>query len=127
MTGDAAMEADDGYYRILGRIDDVINVSGHRLGTKEIESAAMVVSAKRARELSATRVRNSARRSLAATANASANQRDIPTPPGHLTTVVGGQNHRSTFIDQRSNMFLEPVLTLRIEIRACFVKEQHRW
>jgi len=38
------MEADDGYYRILGRIDDVINVSGHRLGTKEIESAAMVVS-----------------------------------------------------------------------------------
>ncbi|NQU63481.1 MAG: acetate--CoA ligase [SAR324 cluster bacterium] len=43
LTGDAAMEADDGYYRILGRIDDVINVSGHRLGTKEIESAAMVV------------------------------------------------------------------------------------
>jgi len=44
LTGDAAMEAEDGYYRILGRIDDVINVSGHRLGTKEIESAAMVVS-----------------------------------------------------------------------------------
>jgi acetyl-CoA synthetase len=43
MTGDAAVEADDGYYRILGRIDDVINVSGHRLGTKEIESAALVV------------------------------------------------------------------------------------
>ena len=43
MTGDAAVEAEDGYYRILGRIDDVINVSGHRLGTKEIESAAMVV------------------------------------------------------------------------------------
>ncbi|MFH2130212.1 MAG: acetate--CoA ligase [bacterium] len=43
LTGDAAMEAEDGYYRILGRIDDVINVSGHRLGTKEIESAAMVV------------------------------------------------------------------------------------
>jgi acetyl-CoA synthetase len=42
MTGDAAVEADDGYYRILGRIDDVINVSGHRLGTKEIESAALV-------------------------------------------------------------------------------------
>jgi acetyl-CoA synthetase len=33
----------DGYYRILGRIDDVINVSGHRLGTKEIESAALTV------------------------------------------------------------------------------------
>jgi acetyl-CoA synthetase len=43
LTGDAAVEAPDGYYRILGRIDDVINVSGHRLGTKEIESAALVV------------------------------------------------------------------------------------
>jgi acetyl-CoA synthetase len=43
MTGDAAVQAEDGYYRILGRIDDVINVSGHRLGTKEIESAALVV------------------------------------------------------------------------------------
>ncbi|MDM8551426.1 acetate--CoA ligase [Desulfobacterales bacterium HSG2] len=42
LTGDAAMQAEDGYYRILGRIDDVINVSGHRLGTKEIESAALV-------------------------------------------------------------------------------------
>jgi acetyl-CoA synthetase len=37
------MEAKDGYYRILGRIDDVINVSGHRLGTKEIESASFLV------------------------------------------------------------------------------------
>ncbi|MEA3279012.1 MAG: acetate--CoA ligase [Thermodesulfobacteriota bacterium] len=43
LTGDAAMEAEDGYYRILGRIDDVINVSGHRLGTKEIESSALTV------------------------------------------------------------------------------------
>jgi acetyl-CoA synthetase len=43
LTGDAAVMAEDGYVRILGRIDDVINVSGHRLGTKEIESAAMVV------------------------------------------------------------------------------------
>ena len=43
LTGDAAVEASDGYFRILGRIDDVINVSGHRLGTKEIESAALVV------------------------------------------------------------------------------------
>jgi acetyl-CoA synthetase len=32
-----------GYCRILGRIDDVINVSGHRLGTKELESAALTV------------------------------------------------------------------------------------
>jgi len=30
----------DGYYRILGRVDDVINVAGHRLGTKEVESPA---------------------------------------------------------------------------------------
>jgi acetyl-CoA synthetase len=43
MCGDGAMEAADGYFRILGRIDDVINVAGHRLGTKELESAAMVV------------------------------------------------------------------------------------
>ncbi|MCP4107456.1 MAG: acetate--CoA ligase [Desulfobacteraceae bacterium] len=42
LTGDAAVQAEDNYYRILGRIDDVINVSGHRLGTKEIESAALV-------------------------------------------------------------------------------------
>lgn len=43
LAGDAATRSADGYYRILGRIDDVINVSGHRLGTKEIESAALVV------------------------------------------------------------------------------------
>jgi acetyl-CoA synthetase len=43
IAGDAATRSADGYYRILGRIDDVINVSGHRLGTKEIESAALVV------------------------------------------------------------------------------------
>ncbi len=43
LTGDAAVVAADGYVRILGRIDDVINVSGHRLGTKELESAALVV------------------------------------------------------------------------------------
>jgi acetyl-CoA synthetase len=38
-TGDAARCDDDGYYWILGRIDDVMNVSGHRLSTMEIESA----------------------------------------------------------------------------------------
>ena len=43
MAGDGAVQAADGYYRILGRIDDVINVAGHRLGTKEIESAALLV------------------------------------------------------------------------------------
>ncbi len=40
---DGAMQAADGYFRILGRVDDVINVAGHRLGTKEIESAALTV------------------------------------------------------------------------------------
>jgi acetyl-CoA synthetase len=43
MAGDGALQAVDGYYRILGRIDDVINVAGHRLGTKEIESASLLV------------------------------------------------------------------------------------
>jgi acetyl-CoA synthetase len=43
MCGDGAVQAEDGYYRILGRIDDVINVAGHRLGTKELESAAIEV------------------------------------------------------------------------------------
>ena len=43
MAGDGAVQAADGYFRILGRIDDVINVAGHRLGTKEIESAALLV------------------------------------------------------------------------------------
>ena len=38
-TGDGARRDEDGYYRILGRVDDVINVSGHRLGTAEIENA----------------------------------------------------------------------------------------
>jgi acetyl-CoA synthetase len=42
-AGDGAVYAADGYFRILGRIDDVINVSGHRLGTKELESAALTV------------------------------------------------------------------------------------
>ncbi len=42
-TGDAATQAADGYYRILGRVDDVINVAGHRLGTKELESAVLKV------------------------------------------------------------------------------------
>jgi len=39
LTGDAAKRDADGYYWITGRIDDVINVSGHRLGTAEVESA----------------------------------------------------------------------------------------
>ena len=39
LTGDNARIDDDGYYWIMGRIDDVINVSGHRLSTIEVESA----------------------------------------------------------------------------------------
>jgi len=39
LTGDQARRDEDGYYWILGRIDDVINVSGHRMGTAEVESA----------------------------------------------------------------------------------------
>jgi acetyl-CoA synthetase len=38
-TGDGARVDEDGYYWLMGRIDDVINVSGHRLGTAEVESA----------------------------------------------------------------------------------------
>src|SRR5207253_7190383 len=38
-TGDGARKDKDGYFWIMGRVDDVINVSGHRLGTMEIESA----------------------------------------------------------------------------------------
>jgi acetyl-CoA synthetase len=42
-AGDGALYAADGYIRILGRVDDVINVAGHRLGTKELESACLTV------------------------------------------------------------------------------------
>jgi acetyl-CoA synthetase len=42
-AADGAVLAPDGYFRILGRVDDVINVAGHRLGTKEIESACLTI------------------------------------------------------------------------------------
>jgi len=38
-TGDGVRRDHDGYYRIIGRVDDVINVSGHRIGTAEVENA----------------------------------------------------------------------------------------
>ncbi len=38
-TGDGCLRDDDGYYRITGRVDDVLNVSGHRIGTAEVENA----------------------------------------------------------------------------------------
>src|SRR5215831_13697920 len=45
LAGDGASTDEDGYFRIVGRIDDVLNVSGHRLGTMEVESA-LVANAK---------------------------------------------------------------------------------
>ncbi|MBH2011100.1 MAG: AMP-binding protein, partial [Xanthomonadaceae bacterium] len=41
-TGDGCRRDDDGYYWITGRVDDVINVSGHRIGTAEVESALVL-------------------------------------------------------------------------------------
>ncbi|HDZ10482.1 acetate--CoA ligase [Pseudohongiella sp.] len=41
-TGDSARRDEDGYYWIIGRVDDVLNVSGHRLGTAELESALVL-------------------------------------------------------------------------------------
>ncbi len=38
-TGDGARRDEDSYYWITGRVDDVLNISGHRMGTAEIESA----------------------------------------------------------------------------------------
>ena len=38
-TGDGAHRDSDGYYQVIGRIDDVLNVSGHRIGTAEVESS----------------------------------------------------------------------------------------
>ncbi|HHL42605.1 MAG TPA: acetate--CoA ligase, partial [Hellea balneolensis] len=44
-TGDGCRRDDDGYYWITGRVDDVINISGHRMGTAEVESALVAHSA----------------------------------------------------------------------------------
>ena len=41
-TGDGARRDEDGYYWITGRVDDVLNVSGHRMGTAEVESALVL-------------------------------------------------------------------------------------
>jgi acetyl-CoA synthetase len=40
-TGDGALKDENGFYRITGRVDDVLNVSGHRIGTAEVEGATM--------------------------------------------------------------------------------------
>lgn len=42
LSGDGALRNDEGYYRVIGRVDDVLNVSGHRIGTAEVENAINV-------------------------------------------------------------------------------------
>ena len=43
ITGDGARRDPDGHYRVTGRVDDVINISGHRLGTEEVSRKAAIV------------------------------------------------------------------------------------
>ena len=63
-TGDGARRDADGYWWITGRVDDVINVAGHRLGTAEIESALVAPSRRWRRPRSwASRTRSRARAS----------------------------------------------------------------
>lgn len=42
LSGDGALRNENGYYRVIGRVDDVLNVSGHRIGTAEVEDAINV-------------------------------------------------------------------------------------
>lgn len=46
-TGDGAYRTEKGYYQITGRMDDVLNISGHRLGTAEIEDAMVIPDARK--------------------------------------------------------------------------------
>jgi acyl-coenzyme A synthetase/AMP-(fatty) acid ligase len=64
-TGDGCRRDADGYYWITGRVDDVINVSGHRLGTAEVESALVSHPGSRKRRSSAIRTTSRARASTA--------------------------------------------------------------
>ena len=79
LAGDGAVrDKDTGYFTIMGRIDDVLNVSGHRLGTMEIESALVVESARRGsggRRPSGRDDRRSRRRVRRAEARASGRRR----------------------------------------------------
>ena len=63
-TGDGCRRDEDGYYWITGRVDDVINVSGHRLGTAEIESALVAHPPSPRRRWSAFRTTSRARASM---------------------------------------------------------------
>lgn len=40
-TGDGAYRTSEGYYQLTGRLDDIINISGHRLGTAEVEDVVV--------------------------------------------------------------------------------------
>ena len=64
-TGDGCRRDEDGYYWITGRVDDVLNVSGHRLGTAEVESALVSHPRSPRRRWSATRTTSRARASIA--------------------------------------------------------------
>ena len=64
VTGDGAKRDADGYFWLLGRVDDVINVAGHRIGTMEVESALVDhPSRRRGRGRRQERTRSKARRS----------------------------------------------------------------
>ena len=62
-TGDGCRRDADGYYWITGRVDDVINVSGHRMGTAEVESALVAHRRSPRPPSSASRTRSRARAS----------------------------------------------------------------
>ena len=53
-SGDGARRDEDGYFWLLGRVDDVVNVSGHRIGTAEVESALVSTRQSRKRPSSAS-------------------------------------------------------------------------
>ena len=60
-TGDGAKLDEDGYFWLLGRVDDVLNVAGHRLGTMEVESALVDHPKVAERRWSAARTRSRGR------------------------------------------------------------------
>jgi acetyl-CoA synthetase len=64
-TGDGCRRDEDGYYWITGRVDDVINVSGHRMGTAEVESALVAHPRFRRPRSSAIRTMSRVRASIA--------------------------------------------------------------
>ena len=63
-TGDGCRRDADGYYWITGRVDDVINVSGHRMGTAEVESSLVAMRRCRKRPWSAIPTTSRARASM---------------------------------------------------------------